>query len=202
MNQKTRIISQILFLLLLIPLLAHAAMVEPKTKREYPEEVKVGPDDAAYTLKGTGVALREKTFMKVDVYVIASYISAKADIQDNKAQQVKDLDVNKRLVMDLTRGFSAEKLKKAFSEVIEKNYEDMSMFKADMDTFLAYFTKDAEEGDNLVFDYQPLIGLTTTVNGEVKGVINNFEFVKALWTVWFGDKPASKGMREDLVTYL
>lgn len=201
MNRNLRISSMILFLLLAVPLVV-LAMVESDTKREYPDEVTVGQGDAQYTLKATGVSLREKTFLKVDVYVIASYVCSKAKFEGNKAQQLKDFDGNKRLVMDLTRGFSAEKLKNAFAEVIEKNYEDMSTFQADMDTFLAYFTKDAEEGDNLVFDYQPQVGLTTIVNGETKGVIDNFDFVKALWTVWFGEKPADKGMRDDLVTSL
>jgi hypothetical protein len=189
----------------MVPLVVLAVM-EPETKREYPDEVTVGQGEAMYTLKATGVGLREKTFLSVDVYLIASYICSKATIEGeepkDKAKQLVELDVNKRLVMDLTRGFSAKKLKNAFSEVIEKNYEDMSVFQADMDTFLAYFTKDAEEGDNLVFDYQPQVGLTTIVNGETKGVIKNFAFVKALWTVWFGEKPADKGMRENLVTNL
>ncbi len=201
MFKKIRTVSLVLVLLLAIPLLANA-MVEEKTKREYPDEIKVGEGDAAYTLVGTGVALREKTFLKVDVYVLASYVCSQATFKDDKAAELLAYDGNKRLVMDLTRGFSAEKLKNAFSEVIEKNYEDTSAFQADLDTFLAYFTKDAEDGDNLVFDYQPQVGLTTILNGETKGVIQNFEFVKALWTVWFGEKPANNGMKKKLVANL
>ena len=198
MFQKIRSVSLLLMVMLVVPLAVNA-MVEPDTKREYPNEVLVGEGDAAYTLVGSGVALREKTFLKVDVYVIASYVCSKATFGKDKAAEVKDLDGNKRLVMDLTRGFSAEKLKNAFAEVIEKNYDDMSAFQSDMDLFLAYFTKDAEDGDNIVFDYQPQVGLTTILNGENKGVIQNFEFVKALWTVWFGDKPANGGMKKALV---
>jgi hypothetical protein len=201
MLKSSRIVGLALLVLLTVPLLA-SAMVEPDTKREYSDELTVGEGDAQYTLVGTGVALREKTILKVDVYVIASYVCSKAKFEGDenaKAAALLGLDGNKRLIMDLTRGFSAEKLKGAFSEVIEKNYDDMSAFQDDMDGFLAYFTKDAEEGDNLVFDYQPQVGLTTILNGETKGVINNFEFVKALWTVWFGEKPANGGMKKALV---
>lgn len=198
MFKKMQIVGLALTVLLAFPLIA-SAMVESDTEREYPDEINIGVGEAGYTLVGTGVALREKTFLKVDVYIIASYVCSKATFGDDKAAELLALDGNKRLVMDLTRGFSADKLKNAFAEVIEKNYEDMSAFDSDMATFLGYFTKDAEEGDNLVFDYQPQVGLTTTVNGETMGVINNFEFVKALWTVWFGEKPANGGMKKDLV---
>jgi hypothetical protein len=204
MSKRTRIVGFGLVVLLAFPLLA-GAMVEPDTKREYPDEVKVGEGEAGYTLVGTGVALREKTFLKVDVYVIASYVCSKAKFEGDQKQKAADLlalDGNKRLIMDLTRGFSAEKLKGAFSEVIEKNYDDMSAFQEDMDTFLGYFTKDAEDGDNLVFDYQPQVGLTTILNGDTLGVIKNFEFVKALWTVWFGEKPANDGMKKALVAQI
>lgn len=201
MLQRMRIVGLALIVMLALPLVA-GAVTESKTGREYPDEMKVGEGDAGYTLVATGVALREKTIMKVDVYVIASYVCSKAVLQGDKAAELLALDGNKRLVMDLTRGFSADKLKGAFSEVIEKNYDDMAAFEADLNTFLAYFTKDAQEGDNLVFDYQPQVGLTTILNGETMGVITNFEFVKALWTVWFGEKPANDGMKERLVAAL
>lgn len=198
MLRKLRIVGLAIVVLLAVPVVV-SAMVESDTKREYPDEIIVGTGEAGYTLIGTGVALREKTFMKVDVYLIASYVCSQATFGDDKAAELRDFNGNKRLVMDLTRGFSAEKLKNAFSEVIEKNYEDMSSFSADMETFLGYFSKDAVDGDHLVFDFQPQVGLTTTLNSNTLGVINNFEFVKALWTVWFGEKPANDGMKKKLV---
>jgi hypothetical protein len=68
-----------------------------------------------------------------------------------------------------------------------------------MDAFLAYFERDAEDGDVLIFTFVPDVGLRTTLNGEEKGMIKEFEFVKALWTVWFGEKPASDGLKKDLL---
>ena len=101
--------------------------------------------------------------------------------------------------MDLRRSFSREKLIKAFVEVIEKNYDDLSAFAADLDTFEAYFERDAEDGDVIIFDYCPGAGLTTTLNGEVRGVIANPAFSEALWTVWFGAKPANDGLKKALL---
>ncbi|MCP4800735.1 MAG: hypothetical protein GY893_12380, partial [bacterium] len=84
-------------------------------------------------------------------------------------------------------------------DVIDENFEDQSAFAEDMATFFAYFTRDAEKGDVIEFMYCPQEKLVTTVNGEEMGTIDNFEFVKALWSVWFAEKPASKSLKAALL---
>lgn len=185
-----------IFLLLLIAIpLTGLAITEPDTETEFDDAITVNGVDMVVT----GVALREKTFLKVDVYTIVSYMKSGATLGEDKATGLLNLEEPKMLQMDLTRGFSNAKLKKAFSEVIEKNYEDRSAFQSDMDNFLAYFTADAEEGDRIIFGYCPAEGLKTSLNGTELGVIKNVEFMKALWTVWFGAEPANKDMRDNLV---
>ena len=34
------------------------------------------------------------------------------------------------------------------------------------------------------------------------GVIENFDFVQAMWTVWFGGKPANGGLKKALLAEL
>jgi len=198
MNMNARKASLLAMILLLLPLTA-GAIVEPGTKKEYDDTVTIEGVDANYTLKVTGVGLREKTFMKVNVYAIVSYVAEGAELKGEPGMALLALDAPKMIRMDLLRGFSREKLVGAFKDVIEKNYKDQSAFAADMDTFFAYFTADAKEGDELVFTYLPSSGLKTVLNGQEKGVITNFEFVKALWTVWFGEKPADDGLKKDLL---
>lgn len=192
-----RALSLFVLMAILVPALA-TAVTEPKTETEYPDAITVNGQD----LVATGVALREKTFLKVDVYTIVSYVKKGAVLGDDAAAGIVALEEPKLIQMDLTRGFSNEKLKNSFSEIIEKNFDDLSAFQADMDRFLAYFTEDAQEGDRLIFGYCPAEGLTVTLNGEELGTIENVEFMKALWTVWFGEKPADKGMREKLLSAL
>ncbi len=185
-------------LLLAVPLIA-GAITEPKTKTEYPDQITVGD----ITLVATGVGLREKTFAKVDVYSIVSYVAEGAEFdRDKDSNGLATADVPKRIQMDLRRGFSRSKLIAAFEDVIKKNYDDMSAFEADMATFFDYFERDAEEHDQLIFEYLPGRGLVSTLNGEVKGTITNTAFVEALWTVWFGEKPASGGLKKDLLKAL
>ena len=201
MRMNIGLVSGVALLFLLLPLAA-GAIVEPDTKLEYDDTVTLETEGSTHTLVVTGVGLREKTFMKVNVYCIVSYVSAGVTLKGDQGVALLELDAPKMIKMDLLRGFSREKLVNAFKDVIEKNYEDQSAFAADMDAFFAYFTDDAQEGDALTFTYLPGEGLTTVLNGEEKGVIENFEFVKALWTVWFGEKPASKDLKKNLLVKL
>ncbi len=178
------------------------AVIEPETGTEYPDEIAIETQGTYVPLRATGAGLREKTFLQVDVYTIVSYIPSDLTLEGEPAAAIRALDAPKRLQMDLRRSFSREKLVNSFREVIEKNYEDTSAFAEDLETFLAYFDRDAQDGDVIIFEYRPAEGLTTRVNTVVKGVIDNFAFVEALWTVWFGEKPANKGLRQALVSAL
>lgn len=199
MFKLLRTISLIAFVLMILPLAA-SAVVEPKTKTEYPDMVTIEAGGASHELTATGVGLREKTMLKVDVYTIVSYVASGTTLTDDKGVNLLTVDAPKRLRMDLRRGFSREKLIKSFQEVIEKNYDDTSAFATEMETFFSYFANDAQENDVLIFTYVPGQGLTTNLNGEEKGVIANFSFTQALWTVWFGDKPASGGLKKALLS--
>ncbi len=201
--KKNVIFASLLTLTILALPLAAGAIVEPGTKMEYDDVVTIEAEGANHTLKVTGVGLREKTFMKVNVYAIVSYVAEGTELKgDDQGLALLALDAPKMIRMDLLRGFSREKLCNAFKDVIEKNYDDRTGFASDMDEFLAYFTADAQEGDELIFTYLPGKGLKTVLNGEQKGVISNFDFVQALWTVWFGEKPANGGLKKNLLVKL
>jgi hypothetical protein len=201
MSKSLRTISLIAFVLMILPLAA-SAVVEPKTKTEYPDTATIEVGGAKHELAVTGVGLREKTLLKVDVYTIVSYVAAGTTLADDQGVSLLTVDAPKQLRMDLRRGFSREKLIKSFQEVIEKNYDDTSAFDAEMETFFGYFVNDAQENDVLIFTYAPGQGLTTNLNGEEKGVIANFSFTQALWTVWFGEKPANGGLKKALLSEL
>lgn len=185
--------------LLAVPALA-SAVVEPKSGTEYPDEITVGQGEQSVKLVATGVGLREKTFLKVDVYTIVSYVQENADLGKDAGLGIVNLNGPKRLQLDLRRGFSRDKLIGAFVEGIEANYDDLTPIAADMETFSAYFTRDAQENDKIIFHFCPAVGLTTELNGEEIGVIENPEFAKALWTVWFGKKPASGDLKKALLS--
>lgn len=202
MRPMNRLAGLIMLLpLLALPLVAQA-VTEPKTGVEYPDQITVESAQGEVVLKATGVGLREKTFMKVDVYTIVSYMDADAVLEGDPGEALCALEAPKRIRMDLRRGFSRDKLVNSFVEGIEKNVGDTSPIEAEMETFLAYFTRDAQDGDLIIFDYCPVTGLTTTLNGEELGTIETFEFVRAMWSVWFGEKPTNGGLKKALLSAL
>ncbi|MFN2372068.1 MAG: chalcone isomerase family protein [Candidatus Krumholzibacteriia bacterium] len=198
MRSSVRLLLPVLALALAWPLAA-AAITEPKTEVEYPDRVTVTCDGQEVELAATGVGLREKTFMKVDVYTIVSYVAADADLGPDKGAGLVTANAPKRVQMDLCRSFSREKLIGALVEVIDKNYEDQSAFAAELEMFKGYFTRDAQEGDVIVFDSCPVNGLAVILNDEVIGMIEKPAFTEALWSVWFGAKPAADGLKRDLL---
>lgn len=179
-------------------------IVEPRTKAVYPARLTVAAGERDATLAATGVGVRQRTLLKLDVYTIASYVSAGVDLgrlagaPGGLAEGILALDAPKRVQMDLRRGIARQQLVDSFKDVIAKNFRDIAAFARDLDVFLAYFDRDAQPGDRLVFDYLPGTGLVTSVNGEVKGTIANTALVEALWTVWFGEKPVDTGLQRAL----
>ena len=201
MRPLTRLSILFALLLLMLPLAA-GAVVEPKTQTEYPDEITVESGQGDVVLKVTGTGLREKTFLKVDVYTIVSYVDGNAALEGEPGVAICALNAPKRIQMDLRRGFSRDKLINAFVGGIEKNLDDTSGIADEMETFKSYFTRDAQDGDMIIFDFCPQKGLTTILNGEVTGVIENFDFVQAMWTVWFGEKPANGGLKKALLSQI
>ena len=179
-------------------------LLEPRTGTVYPDRVTIEQEDRRAVLRATGAGVRLRTLLKTEVYTMASYVSAGLDrlrlagALGGAAEAIRTFDVPKRLQMDLRRGVSRQKLVDTFVAVIARNYPDTGLFSADLDVFLSYFDRDAQKGDRLVFDYLPGVGLITTVNGEVKGAIANPAMAEALWTVWFGEKPADGNLKRDL----
>lgn len=188
--------------LLLLPAPVAMALTEPKTGVEYPDSVVVVTPTGEHTLAATGAGLREKTFLKADVYTIVSYIDASAAIDTTPALAILELDAPKRLQMDIRRHVPQKKLESALTRAIAANVDDVGAVADDLAAFFAYFPGDAREGDRVVFDYLPEVGLTTCLNGEVKGVIANKAFAKALWSVWFGRSPEDDHLVRALVSRL
>lgn len=199
MRRFVSLLLPALFLTLAWPLAA-SAITEPKTNVEYPDVVTTGCNGQQVEMKATGAGLREKTIMKVDVYTIVSYVAPDADLGADKAAGLITVKAPKRLQMDLRRSFSREKLIKAFTEVIARNYADTAPFADELAMFESYFTRDAEQGDVIIFDFCPTSGLTVMLNGEISGIIEKAAFSEALWTVWFGAKPADDGLRKALLS--
>ena len=190
----------VLFLPALLAAGSADALVEPELGVAFPDNIVIGTPAGRTTLVATGAGLRERTILKADVYTVVSYVRASADLGSQPIAAILALNAPKRLQMDLRRDVGREKLEGTLTKVIDANVEDRAPIAGDLATFFAYFPGDARKSDRIVFEYVPGVGLTTSLNGEVKGVIENFAFVTALWSVWFGQHPEDDYLARALVS--
>jgi hypothetical protein len=196
-------------LLLVLPVVLAAGpsrageIVQEDTGIAFPETVAVADDGTTYALRATGVGLREATFLKINVYAAVSYVDASADLGKDPAEGLIACECARRIRMDFVRTVSAEDIVGAFRDGVKKNYgEEIGAFADDLETFLAYFDREVEEGQVIELTYLPGPGLATVVAGEGRPSIGSPALARALWAIWFGEKPVSGGLKRDLLSAL
>ena len=75
----------------------------------------------------------------------------------------------------------------------------MAALKSKIDTFNGYFNESARKGDTIVITYIPGKGTEVSIKNRVRGVIEGKEFMQALFSIWFGPNPPTKGLKEGML---
>ncbi|MCP4744973.1 MAG: hypothetical protein GY874_02375 [Desulfobacteraceae bacterium] len=151
---------------------------------------------AGKSVKLNGVALR-KALGFVKVYVAGLYLE-KPSKDSNEviiSEQVKYLETHY-----LTSKATAKKLKNGFIDLM-KDCNSSEMFernKADIELYASWLNKDMAPGLISSSTYIPGKGITLEYQGQIKGTINNPEFVKMYYNYNVGQK-ADKKIRKALL---
>jgi hypothetical protein len=176
---------------------AAGEVVEPETGIPFSDTLFVEEAGESHVLRLTGTAVREATVFKLDVYAVGSYVGAGEALGDDPAAAIVAAEAPKRIVMEFVRDVEADRVTGAYREGIEKNFgDDTGAFAADLETLLAFFGDDVASGDRLVLTYLPGTGIFARHGERVSDPLNNPALARAVWTIWFGDDPVSKDMRE------
>ena len=158
-----------------------------------PESVALGADGAPLVLNGAGI--RKKFFVKV--YIGALYLPSKS----RDIQAVLDMPGPKRVLMHfLYDEVSRDKLVDGSNEGFEANQTpaELSALRTRLDRFNLMF-ETVHKGDRIQLDYLPGEGTRVQINEAVRGSVEGEDFYRALLKVWLGDKPADKGLKEDML---
>ncbi len=150
----------------------------------------------------TGVGLRTKTFLKVKVYAIGLYVADAALARPLQAERGKPKtrvfyrklvsgDAPRAVHMKFVRDLSAEQIREAFREVLQK------ADRARVDAFVGYFGE-LRTGTDCVLEWAPGGILKTTVSGVPKPAIEDKAFAGAVLGIWLGDKPIQDDIKADL----
>ena len=142
-----------------------------------------------------GVGIRKKLI--INVYLGALYLEKPT----KSATEVISSNQTKQIVMHfLYKEVTAEQLLEAWNEGFEKNAgSKVASLKGDINRFNGFFTQSMKEGEKIVITYSPGIGAEVKIKGRVAGTIEGRAFMEALFSIWFGPSPPSKGLKEGVL---
>lgn len=156
---------------------------------KFPVKMKINEKIVKYN----GSGLREKYFF--DLYVAALYLQNQTSDAKKVINADEEMCIRLKLVSDkVTREKFVETVKEGFS-----NSTDGKASATEINTFMGYFKKPFKVGDDIILIYKPGEGVSIIMNGEALGTQNGLEFKKALWSIWFGDKPADADLKKGML---
>jgi hypothetical protein len=157
---------------------------------DFPEHLQVSGHDL--TLNGLG--MRKATFLKINVYVGALYVTHAS----HDAPPLIDPGTPAQLILHFVRNGSAGQMRDAWNEAFEKVAQGQSTFAPKIATLDGWMT-DLKTGQRLVFTRVPGAGIEVSVNGAVKGTIAGDDFARALMSIWLGDSPPNPELKSGLL---
>ncbi len=157
----------------------------------FPEHVQL--DGIDLTLNGLGI--RKATFVKVNVYVAALYVSQVS--RDPKGLiESNGLD---ELILHFVRSVGVDDLRKGWSEGFVQNSKDQLAVLKERIATLNGWMSDMKTGQRLIFIRRPGVGIEVDVNGAVKGTIAGEDFSRAFISIWLGATPPNPELKSGLL---
>lgn len=175
----------------LLALMFGVSTVSAADVPSFPGEITIG--QTRCVLNGFG--LRKK--LVVDVYYGALYVTEKS----SDPKTIIDADKAKGIVMHFVyKQVDADKLVETWKEGFEKTAPGAPpALKARLDAFMGYFTEPVMKGEEIRLLYEPGVGTHVVIRGQEKGVVPGADFMKALWGIFLGDKPASDALKKGML---
>jgi hypothetical protein len=189
-----------LLLVCLNPLQAQDHVTVDDTEVSYPVRTVVAIGDDSLALRLTGVGLREKAWF--NVYAIASYVAADAQVKNAAALAAADVPKLLHLVME--RAVDAPDISEAFVEAIEANHAQAKQtFAQEIKAFSDCFGDDElSPGQHIRFTHLPGRGVQLQVGERDPVVIEGLPFALAVWEIYFGASPVTEGLKTGLSSRL
>ena len=179
---------------LILSVLVFTATVVSAMERdgvEYPDQITVEGVDLVLN----GLGTREATIFKVNVYVAALYL----ENLSSDGYAICQSEETKRLILHFVRDVGKGDITDAWTEGFVKNAGDDLLTYQDRLETLNSWMSDIDDGERMVYTYIPGTGLEVSVLGDFKGVIEGADFAGAFFSIWLGDDPPNRGLRDGLL---
>ena len=146
------------------------------------------------SLKLVGAGVRTKWF--VNVYVMGVYQKSSG----RSASKLINSNEPKYLWLHMMRGIGGGKMRSAIDDGLEANASDevRGRLASDIGKLKAAFPGKIKKGLDIGFWYRPGKGTTLRFNGRDKLSVAGKDFMKAVWSIWFGRRPADKGLKKSI----
>ena len=157
---------------------------------DFPDRLQV----AGQELNLNGLGVRKATFLKVNVYVAALYVSHPAR---DGTSLISSTDPQ-QLTLQFVRNVSKDQLTDAWQEGFEKVAKDqMPALKPRIERLNSWMT-DIKTGQRLTFT-RTSNSIDVNVNGVAKGSIEGADFSRAFLAIWLGDAPPNPELKAGLL---
>ena len=153
----------------------------------FPDHADVGGSNL--TLNGLG--LQKATFLRVDVYVVALYVTA-TSLDPNA---LINSDGPQKLIVHFLRNVGVEDVRKQWSRDFAHVAPDRPISLMQRVATLNAWLSDVKRDERLTFIRQPGEGIQVIVNGVVKGTIPGEDFSRDFMSIWVGAAPPSPELR-------
>ena len=157
----------------------------------YSDNLSVGGSDL--TLNGLG--LQRATFLKVDVYVAALYVTAAS----RDPNELINSDGRQELIVHFLRSVGVEEVRKEWTRDFVHVAPDRPISLMQRVATLNTWLSDVKSGERLTFIRQPSEGIEVIVSGVVKGTIPGDDFSRTFMSIWLGAAPPSPELRRGLL---
>ena len=150
-------------------------------------------DGTVLQLNGAGI--RSKFVVKV--YVAMLYLENPGNDRD---QVIDDAGAKQLIMHFLYKEVDKDVLVEAWNDGFAGNgtAEQLASMKSEIAEFNGLFDT-VKKGDRIVLDYVPGTGTIVSINATDKGTIAGKEFNDLLLSIWLGDKPVAKKLRQELL---
>jgi len=189
--RNNRLAVILLAALVSVPLSVSPALPAEVGGATIPESLEIGGKSCSLA----GVGIRKKFVVKV--YAAGLYLE---NASTDPGEIIRSDQAKGMLMHFLHKKVEGEKLQQAWIDGFEANTPQSSAdLQGRMDKFVSLFADDALKGEEILMTYVPGTGTAVTIKGEVKGTIPGSDFMEALFAIWFGEKPADKGLKKGIL---
>jgi hypothetical protein len=140
-----------------------------------------------WQLTGSGVRVKTVAIVDVNVYAISHYMKQLPPAKSKQA--VIEMDTGKKFVWTMKRDVDHEKIKTALKEAFAMNgYGDGGK----IDQFIGAFKSELKEKQTVTIVYDADKKETSVSTGSGSATIGGADFMKGVWSIWFGkiDQPS------------